>query len=86
MRGPARRTFVRAAAYFGIPLPDITRFTGLSDVQRWRLAASAPSRGGRVDDPVLQACLRSTGDRRFAALSVDDRRRDRRWARYANRR
>lgn len=86
LRGPARSAFVRAAVHFSVPLAEITRFTGLSDVQRWRLAAQAPTRGSRVDDPILQACLRATGDPRFAALGVDDHRRDRRWARYAHRR
>ncbi len=86
LRGPARGAFVRAAVFFDVALPEISRFTGLSDVQRWRLAASAPTRGGRVDDPILRACTHATGDPRFIALGVDDHRRDRRWLRYAHRR
>jgi hypothetical protein len=86
MRHPARRAFVRAATFFGLPSADIARFAGITEGQRWRIARQAPTRGGRVDDPVLQACIRASGDPRFTALSVDDHRRDRRWYKYATRR
>jgi hypothetical protein len=85
---PDEKHLRRLVRYIHLELtgPEVVRFTGLTSVHRARLAATAPVRGGRLQDPPLAACVRAVADPRFLGLTVDDHRRDRAWGKYASRR
>lgn len=84
-RHPARRMLARAAIHLGAAPSEIRAWCGLGRTQLWEATRDVPARGEHIADPVLRACIRAANDRRFAALTADDHRRERAWRAYATR-
>jgi hypothetical protein len=71
-RGPLRTLVARTAVAHGVPLAELGDALHADRSSLRRLAAGTPTRGRRIADPLLEACVRVVGDPRFCALPTRD--------------
>ncbi len=72
VRGLPRTYSIRTATAHGIDGAVIATALGIDRGTATRAAAGTPSRARSIADPVLAACVRVVGDRRFCALPEGD--------------